>query len=220
MVTPDREIPASSASLEQTDNACLAVAESFQRSVWAAVHRLVDLLFDEFRRAFRAGVRQGAGFGSPPETLASQQDESVDDEEGCGRGRPGEDDAEDVLEQKAGDSHRDRLTASPLAVLLIFCALILTSAPATLSREQEAVGFWFIGCSMGGGIAIDFTVEHSERVWPVVPVAAALSGVEETHEERERWGSISHRCSWSVWSASAVAISSKSRRLRSSIAPP
>jgi pimeloyl-ACP methyl ester carboxylesterase len=44
-----------------------------------------------------------------------------------------------------------------------------------------------IGCSMGGGIAIDFAVEYPDLVWALVPVAAALSGVEETDEEREKW---------------------------------
>ena len=47
-----------------------------------------------------------------------------------------------------------------------------------------------IGCSMGGGIAIDFAVEHPELVWALVPVAAALSGVEETDEERETWAPV------------------------------
>jgi pimeloyl-ACP methyl ester carboxylesterase len=50
-----------------------------------------------------------------------------------------------------------------------------------------------IGCSMGGGIAVDFAVEHPERVWALVPVAAALSGVEETDEEREKWAPVVDR---------------------------
>lgn len=44
-----------------------------------------------------------------------------------------------------------------------------------------------IGCSMGGGIAIDFALEHPEMVDVLVPVASALSGEEETDEDRERW---------------------------------
>jgi 3-oxoadipate enol-lactonase len=47
-----------------------------------------------------------------------------------------------------------------------------------------------VGCSMGGGIAIDFAVEHPQLVWALVPVAAALSGVEETDEEREKWAPV------------------------------
>src|SRR5262245_27216355 len=47
-----------------------------------------------------------------------------------------------------------------------------------------------IGCSMGGGVAIDFAVEHPQLVWALVPVAAALSGVEETDEEREEWAPV------------------------------
>jgi pimeloyl-ACP methyl ester carboxylesterase len=47
-----------------------------------------------------------------------------------------------------------------------------------------------IGSSMGGGIAIDFAVEHPQLVWALVPVAAALSGVEETDEEREKWAPV------------------------------
>jgi 3-oxoadipate enol-lactonase len=50
-----------------------------------------------------------------------------------------------------------------------------------------------IGCSMGGGIAIDFAVEHPDVVWALVPVAAALSGEEETDEEREKWSPVVER---------------------------
>jgi len=47
-----------------------------------------------------------------------------------------------------------------------------------------------IGCSMGGGIAIDFTLEHPDMVQALVPVASALSGVEETEEDRQKWGPV------------------------------
>jgi pimeloyl-ACP methyl ester carboxylesterase len=47
-----------------------------------------------------------------------------------------------------------------------------------------------IGCSMGGGIAVDFTLEHPEMVDALVPVASALSGVEETEGDREKWGPV------------------------------
>src|SRR6266576_2200112 len=35
-----------------------------------------------------------------------------------------------------------------------------------------------VGCSMGGGIGIDFALEHPDRVWALVPVAAGLGGFE------------------------------------------
>jgi 3-oxoadipate enol-lactonase len=44
-----------------------------------------------------------------------------------------------------------------------------------------------IGCSMGGMIAIDFTLEHPDRVWALVPVAPALGGFEPIPEEEEWW---------------------------------
>ena len=47
-----------------------------------------------------------------------------------------------------------------------------------------------IGCSMGGRIAVDFTLEHPAMVDALVPVAAALSGMEETDEDREKWGPV------------------------------
>ena len=43
---------------------------------------------------------------------------------------------------------------------------------------------------MGGRIAVDFTLEHPEIVDALVPVAAALSGLEETDEDREKWGPV------------------------------
>jgi 3-oxoadipate enol-lactonase len=44
-----------------------------------------------------------------------------------------------------------------------------------------------IGCSVGGGIAVDFTIEHPERVWALVPVASGLGGVEPLDEEKDWW---------------------------------
>jgi 3-oxoadipate enol-lactonase len=44
-----------------------------------------------------------------------------------------------------------------------------------------------VGCSMGGGIELDFALEHPERVWALVPVASGLGGFESTEEEDEWW---------------------------------
>jgi pimeloyl-ACP methyl ester carboxylesterase len=44
-----------------------------------------------------------------------------------------------------------------------------------------------VACSMGGATAIDFTLEHPDRVWALVPVAPGLSGFEATREEEEWW---------------------------------
>ncbi len=44
-----------------------------------------------------------------------------------------------------------------------------------------------VACSMGGATAIDFTLEHPERVWALVAVAPGLSGFEATPEEEAWW---------------------------------
>jgi 3-oxoadipate enol-lactonase len=44
-----------------------------------------------------------------------------------------------------------------------------------------------VGCSMGGGIELDFALEHPEMVWALAPVATALGGF-ELSEEEEEWG--------------------------------
>jgi 3-oxoadipate enol-lactonase len=44
-----------------------------------------------------------------------------------------------------------------------------------------------VGCSMGGGIELDFALEHPERVWSLVPVASGLDGFESNEEEDEWW---------------------------------
>jgi pimeloyl-ACP methyl ester carboxylesterase len=44
-----------------------------------------------------------------------------------------------------------------------------------------------VGCSMGGGIAIDYTLAYPAKVWGLVPVATALGGFEATEEEEEWW---------------------------------
>jgi 3-oxoadipate enol-lactonase len=44
-----------------------------------------------------------------------------------------------------------------------------------------------IGCSMGGQIATDFTLEHPDRVSALVPVAAGLSGYEPDEATQAEW---------------------------------
>jgi pimeloyl-ACP methyl ester carboxylesterase len=44
-----------------------------------------------------------------------------------------------------------------------------------------------VGCSMGGGVAIDATLSAPDRVWALVPVAAGLSGFEASAEEEDWW---------------------------------
>ena len=44
-----------------------------------------------------------------------------------------------------------------------------------------------VGCSMGGGIAIDYALGFPAKVWGLVPVATALGGFEATEEEEEWW---------------------------------
>ena len=48
-----------------------------------------------------------------------------------------------------------------------------------------------IGCSMGGAIAIDFTLEHPDRVRALVPVASGLGGFEALQEEDDWWEGVS-----------------------------
>jgi pimeloyl-ACP methyl ester carboxylesterase len=44
-----------------------------------------------------------------------------------------------------------------------------------------------VGCSMGGAIAIDFTLEHPDRVWGLMPAASGLGGFEALEEEEDWW---------------------------------
>lgn len=44
-----------------------------------------------------------------------------------------------------------------------------------------------VGCSIGGGVAIDTAVARPDRVWALVPVASALSGFEDDEEEIAWW---------------------------------
>jgi 3-oxoadipate enol-lactonase len=47
-----------------------------------------------------------------------------------------------------------------------------------------------VGCSMGGAIAIDFTLEHPDRVAALVAVASGLGGFEPLEEEEDWWESM------------------------------
>jgi pimeloyl-ACP methyl ester carboxylesterase len=70
---------------------------------------------------------------------------------------------------------------------------------APYSHVRDAVGLLdargvrataLVGCSMGGGIALDLTLTHPERVWALVPVASALPGFEPSQEEDDWWDDV------------------------------
>lgn len=44
-----------------------------------------------------------------------------------------------------------------------------------------------VGCSMGGGIAIDTVLEHPDLVWAIVVVASQAEGIEPLPEEEAWW---------------------------------
>jgi 3-oxoadipate enol-lactonase len=52
-----------------------------------------------------------------------------------------------------------------------------------LGVEQSAL----VGCSVGGGVAIEVAIAHPERVWALVPVASALGGFEDDEDEIAWW---------------------------------
>ena len=56
-----------------------------------------------------------------------------------------------------------------------------------LLETAEVTQTALVGCSMGGGIAIDFALECPAKVWALVPVATGLGGFEATEEEEEWW---------------------------------
>ena len=47
-----------------------------------------------------------------------------------------------------------------------------------------------VGCSMGGGLAIDATLTAPQRVWALVPIAAGLGGFEENDDEEAWWDAL------------------------------
>lgn len=44
-----------------------------------------------------------------------------------------------------------------------------------------------VGCSMGGGIELDYALEHPAKVWALVLVASGMGGFAATEEEEEWW---------------------------------
>jgi 3-oxoadipate enol-lactonase len=57
----------------------------------------------------------------------------------------------------------------------------------SLLDHLEVVDAALVGCSMGGGIAIDTALEHPDRVWALVAAASALGGFEPTGAEEDWW---------------------------------
>jgi 3-oxoadipate enol-lactonase len=73
-----------------------------------------------------------------------------------------------------GSGRSSRLDGAPFSPVADLLALL----------EQREIGTTaLIGCSVGGGVAIDTALEHPERAWGLVPVASALSGFEEDEDE-------------------------------------
>ncbi len=77
-----------------------------------------------------------------------------------------------------GYGRSSRLTGEPYSHVRDLLAVL-----DAVGAAQTAL----VGCSMGGGIAIDFTLEHPGRVWALVPVASGLGGVEPLEEEDDWW---------------------------------
>ncbi len=49
---------------------------------------------------------------------------------------------------------------------------------------------YLLGCSMGGGIAIDFTLTHPDQVAALIPVGPGLSDFEQAPALREAWDKV------------------------------
>lgn len=56
---------------------------------------------------------------------------------------------------------------------------------AALLDALEVTQTALVGCSMGGGTALDYALTHPEQAWAVVLIASALGGYEATEEEEE-----------------------------------
>jgi pimeloyl-ACP methyl ester carboxylesterase len=70
----------------------------------------------------------------------------------------------------------------------------LTGEPYSHARDLRALLDFLdvqlttlVGCSMGGAIAIDYTLEDPDRVAALVPVASGLGGFEPLEEEEDWW---------------------------------
>lgn len=57
----------------------------------------------------------------------------------------------------------------------------------SLLEANEVVMTALVGCSMGGGVGLDYALVHPEQVWALVPVATGLGGFEVTEEDDEWW---------------------------------
>lgn len=77
-----------------------------------------------------------------------------------------------------GYGRSSRLTGQPYSHVRDLLALL-----DALDVAQTVL----VGCSMGGAIAIDFTLEHPDRVLALVPAASDLGGFEPLEEEEDWW---------------------------------
>jgi pimeloyl-ACP methyl ester carboxylesterase len=87
-----------------------------------------------------------------------------------------------VRYDQRGYGRSSRLTGAPYSSVRDLLAVLDATGTETTA---------LVGCSMGGGLAIDATLVAPDRVWALVPVAAGLSGVEPLDEEIEWWESVS-----------------------------
>jgi pimeloyl-ACP methyl ester carboxylesterase len=80
-----------------------------------------------------------------------------------------------------GYGRSSRLTGAPYSHVRDLAALLdFLDVPTTT----------LVGCSMGGAIAIDFTLQHPDRVAGLVAVASGLGGFEALEEEEDWWASM------------------------------
>jgi 3-oxoadipate enol-lactonase len=77
-----------------------------------------------------------------------------------------------------GYGRSSRLTGEPFSHVRDLAALL-----DHVGVDRTAL----VGCSAGGGVEIDFALEHPDRVTALVAVATSLSGFEELEQEEEWW---------------------------------
>ena len=53
-----------------------------------------------------------------------------------------------------------------------------------LLEANEVASTALVGCSMGGGIGLDYALVHPEQVWALVPVATGLGGFDPRRRKR------------------------------------